>query len=332
MARAKKAEEKAKETEAATIQISVDDFVRTRDAVVTGLSTLQAAVQDLSRAYIIHTNTVLGRAPGTSLDLLSFVKPLGENGLPALRATSPGTKSNTGVEEKKKRKREHDPNAPKRPLTPYFLYMQSARPIIASDLGEGAKPGAVSAEGTRRWTEMPDVEKQMWKKAYAENLAKYQEKVAEYKASNGGHAVEDAVAAQLAAENGTLDDIDEEHDVEGVESPDEVEVEPPPKSKRTKTSENAPKPTAPVKQTPVMPPGAKEVMIPPSTIVTRDDQKSKSKEGSPRKEKRKSSRKSKGAELSLPIDEVPEADEVLVEKKKENKRAGRKKRRSEVAE
>jgi hypothetical protein len=133
----------------------------TSGQVVTGLSTLQAAVQDLSRAYIIHTNTVLGRAPGTSLDLLSFVKPLGENGLPALRATSPGVKSNTGGEEKKKRKREHDPNAPKRPLTPYFLYMQSARPIIASDLGEGAKPGAVSAEGTRRWTEMPDVEKQV---------------------------------------------------------------------------------------------------------------------------------------------------------------------------
>jgi hypothetical protein len=33
MARGKKAEEKAKETDAATIQISVDDFVRTRDAV-----------------------------------------------------------------------------------------------------------------------------------------------------------------------------------------------------------------------------------------------------------------------------------------------------------
>ncbi|KAI9868108.1 MAG: hypothetical protein M1813_006853 [Trichoglossum hirsutum] len=300
--------------------------------VVTGLSTLQAAVQDLSRAYIIHTNTVLGRAPGTSLDLLSFVKPLGENGPPVIRAASPGVKSNTGGEEKKKRKREHDPNAPKRPLTPYFLYMQSARPIIANDLGEGSKPGAVSAEGTRRWTEMPDVEKQMWKKVYAENLAKYQEKVAEYKASNGSHAVEDAVAAQLAAENGTIDDMDEEHE-EVVETPDEeVEVEPPPKSKRNKTSENAARPTAPVKQTPVMPPGAKDIVVPHTTIVTRDDPKQKAKEDSPRKEKRKSSRKSKGVELSLPTDEAPEADEVLVEEKKEKKRAGRKKRRSEVVE
>jgi len=329
MARAKKAEEKAKETDAATIQISVDDFVRTRDAVVTGLSTLQAAVQDLSRAYIIHTNTVLGRAPGSSLDLLSFVKPLGENGVPAIRATSPGVKSNAGGEEKKKRKREHDPNAPKRPLTPYFLYMQSARPIIAGDLGEGAKPGAVSAEGTRRWTEMPDEDKQMWKKAYAENLRKYQEKVAEYKATNGSHAVEDAVAAQLAAENGVIGDIDEEHE-EVAESADEVEVEPPPKTKRSKTSEGAAKPLAPVKQTPVMPPGSKDVMVPPNTIVAKDDPRSGRKEETPRK--RKSSRKSKGVELSLPVDEAPEADDVQVEEKKEKKRAGRKKRKSEVAE
>src|SRR2546421_12604021 len=110
----------------------------------------------------------------------------------------------------------------------------------------------------------------MWKKAYAENLAKYQEKVAEYKASNGAHAVEDAVAAQLAAENGAMDEIDEEHE-EGAETPDEeLEVEPPPKSKRSKPSENAAKPTAPVKQTPVMPPGAKEIVVPASTIVARD--------------------------------------------------------------
>ncbi|KAI9771101.1 MAG: hypothetical protein M1840_002452 [Geoglossum simile] len=331
MARAKKADEKAKETDAATIQISVDDFVRTRDAVVTGLSTLQAAVQDLSRAYIIHTNTVLGRAPGSSLDLLSFVKPLGENGLPTLRATSPGVKSNAGGEEKKKRKREHDPNAPKRPLTPYFLYMQSARPIIASDLGEGAKPGAVSAEGTRRWTEMLDVEKQMWKRAYAENLAKYQERVAEYKASNGGHAVEDAVAAQIAAENGVIDDIGEDQEEEVAESADEeVAIEPPPKTKRSKPSEGAAKPSAPVKQTPVIPPGAKDVVVPPNTIVARDDLKSGRKDETPRK--RKSSRKSKGAELSLPVDEAPDADGVQVEEKKEKKRAGRKKRKSEVAE
>lgn len=64
------------------------------------------------------------------------------------------------VEEKKERKkRQHDPNAPKRPLTPYFLYMQTARPIIAVDLGEGVPKGAVQEEGQRRWASMSAQEK-----------------------------------------------------------------------------------------------------------------------------------------------------------------------------
>ena len=61
---------------------------------------------------------------------------------------------------KKKRKRTpHDPNAPKRALTPYFLYMQSARATIAKELGDSAKPKEVADEGTRRWTEMSPAEK-----------------------------------------------------------------------------------------------------------------------------------------------------------------------------
>jgi hypothetical protein len=64
------------------------------------------------------------------------------------------------TEEKKSRKRRtHDPNAPKRPLTPYFLYLQYARTVIASDLGPVAPKGAVQAEGLRRWNSMPPLEK-----------------------------------------------------------------------------------------------------------------------------------------------------------------------------
>jgi hypothetical protein len=59
-------------------------------------------------------------------------------------------------DKKERKKRLHDPNAPKRPLTPFFLYMQTARPIIAKDLGEGVAKGLVSEEGTRRWKEMDD--------------------------------------------------------------------------------------------------------------------------------------------------------------------------------
>ena len=71
------------------------------------------------------------------------------------------------VEEKKERKkRQHDPSAPKRPLTPYFLYMQTARPIIATDLGNEAPKGAVQDEGQRRWASMnPDEKMVSWKRS-----------------------------------------------------------------------------------------------------------------------------------------------------------------------
>lgn len=57
-------------------------------------------------------------------------------------------------EKPDRKKRIHDPNAPKRPLTPFFLYMQTARPIITADLGPEAQKGSVSEEGTRRWKVM----------------------------------------------------------------------------------------------------------------------------------------------------------------------------------
>jgi hypothetical protein len=54
MARAKKADEKAKETDAATIQISVDDFVRTRDAV--SFASMLLFIFDSPRHHIITNN------------------------------------------------------------------------------------------------------------------------------------------------------------------------------------------------------------------------------------------------------------------------------------
>lgn len=132
--------------------------------VIVALATLQSSVQDLSRAYINHANTVLAPGRGGALDS-NLTNILSESGL----LTGPGGAAVAAVvnaaeapeaEGKKKRKRTpHDPNAPKRALTPYFLYMQSARAQIAKELGDQAKPKEVADEGTRRWTEMPQPEK-----------------------------------------------------------------------------------------------------------------------------------------------------------------------------
>ena len=65
-------------------------------------------------------------------------------------------------EQPKKRKRApHDKNAPKRALTPFFLYLQSARPSIADEMGSGHTAKEVQDEGGRRWREMPEKEKEV---------------------------------------------------------------------------------------------------------------------------------------------------------------------------
>lgn len=67
--------------------------------------------------------------------------------------------------EKKKRKlrayKPKDPNAPKRPLTAYLLYLDDMRPQIQAELGGGQKRGDISSEGTRRWNKLPESEQQV---------------------------------------------------------------------------------------------------------------------------------------------------------------------------
>ena len=145
------------------------------------LVTIQELIKSFSGDYLRQTNLLIGEA--TSLDNGGdFQEQLG-NVFGNLIA--PHGVQQAPVEEKKERKkRTHDPNAPKRPLTPYFLYMQTARPIIASDLGEGAPKGAVQEEGQRRWSVMDPNEKQGWNQAYQYNLRLYNARVHSYKNGN----------------------------------------------------------------------------------------------------------------------------------------------------
>jgi hypothetical protein len=142
-------------------QLEPQDVALTYVQVIVALATLQSSVQDLSRAYINHANTVLnpGRSGGLDVGLSNI---LADSGLLTTGRIADGLPQveNPVEEGKKKRKRaKHDPNAPKRALTPYFLYMQSARSQIAKELGEHAKPKEVADEGTRRWGSMSPDEK-----------------------------------------------------------------------------------------------------------------------------------------------------------------------------
>ncbi|PWY95589.1 HMG-box [Aspergillus sclerotioniger CBS 115572] len=290
----------------ATITVDIEDFTRTRDSVVSSLVQLSAAVSELTKAYMNHADTVLGRTP-TSLDITSIsgiTSSLYESGLLGARPSSPGAKSEVG--EKKKRKRAPpDPNAPKRALTPFFLYMQHNRSRIAEELGSNAKPKEVSDEGTRRWAEMPEVQKEVWKKLYADNLAVYKEKVKAYKA--GLPYSDDAKAAsQLhqGIEGAEATDVSDEED-QGSEAESEEESSPepvreptPPRSTKRRRSEGKP--------------AAKEVSTP-----------SEKKRESPEKKKRGAAARKEKEEQEAPASTRKAAAS-------DNKRTNKKKRKSEA--
>ncbi|KAM7222901.1 hypothetical protein V8F06_001799 [Rhypophila decipiens] len=162
--------------------IDVEHFIRVRDSVYQRFLTIQDLIKSFSQDYLRQTNLLLGQATSLdgAIDFDQITNAFGQiNPLPFPQPPAPP------VEEKKERKkRTHDPNAPKRPLTPYFLYMQTARPIIATDLGEDAPKGAVQEEGQRRWADMSPGEKSGWNTAYQYNLRLYHAKVHSYKAGN----------------------------------------------------------------------------------------------------------------------------------------------------
>lgn len=147
------------------------------------LATIQDLIKSFAVDYLRQTNLLLGE--GTNLEdgqqLLAGVENA-FNGLIQPPVAAPAAP--VEGEKKERKKRTHDPNAPKRPLTPYFLYMQTARPIIASDLGEAAPKRAVQEEGQRRWAVMGPSEKAGWNQAYQYNLRLYQARVDSYKHGN----------------------------------------------------------------------------------------------------------------------------------------------------
>ncbi|KAL1970608.1 hypothetical protein VTN77DRAFT_4252 [Rasamsonia byssochlamydoides] len=292
----RKDDSKAKD---AIVTVNIDDFTRTRDAVIVSLATLQSAVSDLSRAYINHANTVLNRGAYTlDTGVLSsgitsgITSSLLENGLlgGAPRHGSPGAKSEVG--EKKRRKRApHDPNAPKRALTPYFLYMQHNRAQIAQELGPNAKPKDVADEGTRRWAEMPESQKEVWKKLYADNLAVYKEKMKAYKA---GLPIPDDDSAKAASQlQQSVDQADasgEESDEEDESSPEpEKEPTPPRSGKRRRATGDAKS----INKDVTSPVSAKKGS-PEKKKQQQQQQQQQQKAGAPKKDEPGSARKSLG--------------------------------------
>lgn len=146
-----------------------------------GLTHVQNGLNDLLRAYMQHTASILAGEDG-DLDKLQIPSTVAATASAAMEAATTAANGVTQVinnanqvaavpaEKSKKRKREKkekDPNAPKKPLTAAFLYHQHARPVVRSDLEAALQPGetleknAVQMEVNKRWNELPNEEKEV---------------------------------------------------------------------------------------------------------------------------------------------------------------------------
>ncbi|KAL5119758.1 hypothetical protein ACEQ8H_002364 [Pleosporales sp. CAS-2024a] len=227
---------RGKKDDNAELMVSIEQYTRTRDALCaptpllttsqvimsltslqTGLTHVQTGLNDLLRAYMQHTTSILAGEVG---DLDKLQLPANVTA-PAIAAMEAATTAATGMahavsgpshthahahahalalngappdakaKKRKREKKEKDPNAPKKPLTAAFLYAQTARPIVKADLEAALDPGAileknaVNLEVTKRWNDLPEEEKEKWKASYRHSNEQYKLQLAEYLSKTG---------------------------------------------------------------------------------------------------------------------------------------------------
>lgn len=127
--------------------------------IVTGLTTLIGVITELNTAFIKHTND-LANEGGANINSLSSVSITHFLSTAGKAVTGAGLASDLVKVKRKRVKKEKDPNAPKRPLTAFFLYSTFARPEVKDELGD-VSPVEINNEILRRWKEMAPLEKQV---------------------------------------------------------------------------------------------------------------------------------------------------------------------------
>jgi hypothetical protein len=84
--------------------------------------------------------------------------------------------------KKKKQKKEKDPNAPKRPLNGYMIYVASQRAAL-KEKSPGLKPTEITSTLGAQWKEMSEAEKKPFEKQSAEAKVEYTAALEKYNKS-----------------------------------------------------------------------------------------------------------------------------------------------------
>lgn len=126
--------------------------------MITSWVTLEGALRDATRAYISHSNAVLGGSETLDISKLDLTTFLAGQFPQIPEVKEEGTEAKTKLKRQRKAK---DPNAPKRPLTAYLAWLGDNREKIHSELGPGQGRGGISSEGTKRWNALSEDIKQV---------------------------------------------------------------------------------------------------------------------------------------------------------------------------
>lgn len=124
----------------------------------------------------------------------------------------------------KGKKAKKDPNAPKRPISGFFLFCAEHRPQIKKD-NPGYGIGDVAKKLGEMWNNLPDGEKQPFMAKASKLKDKYQKDMADYRSKGKVSAspAPKAKKAPVADDDDNDDDDDEEEDDEEEEDDDDDE-------------------------------------------------------------------------------------------------------------
>ena len=118
---------------------------------------LNGAIQGAISAYINHSNSVLGGDLAINHEALNLLN----NDFTTVKQEDDAAAANGAKGKRKRNAKPKDPNAPKRPITAYLLFLETERANIQQSLGPEQKRGDISVEGTRRWHALDPAEQQV---------------------------------------------------------------------------------------------------------------------------------------------------------------------------
>jgi len=120
----------------------------------------------------------------------------------------------------KKKKVKKDPDAPKRPMTAYFMYMNEQRPLIKQE-NPDIKFGEIAQVISKKFKALTEDQQEKYNKLASKDKERYKKEMAAYKSKK---AAEEASAKDASDDDDDSDDDESKKDSDSNDSDDDLVV------------------------------------------------------------------------------------------------------------